>query len=250
MPRPVVPILAAALFAVGLARHVQRRVEWQDQRAGLADAQARAHLNAGLLQPFDFLEQLGCRQHHTVADVALDARAHDAAGDQVQRGLDAVDDQRVAGVVAALEAHHALGAFGQPVDQLALAFVAPLGADDDDVATLGCFISGFAFSNGFHDPLPRNLPARGHTGTHRLRFRGPAARTPRFRPRAQRGNGRAQVLPRSRARGWPHAAAAAAHAHQRLDIQAEPHGRAVAAEDRADLVIAPAAHQRIAGPPA
>ena len=52
----------------------------------------------------------------------------------MQHGLLAADHQRVAGVVAALEAHHALRAVGQPVDDLALALVAPLGADDDDVA--------------------------------------------------------------------------------------------------------------------
>src|SRR4030095_2499749 len=53
------------------------------------------------------------------------------------RRLDAVDDQRVAGVVAALEAHDALRALRQPVDQLALAFVAPLGSDDDHVSSGG-----------------------------------------------------------------------------------------------------------------
>ena len=47
--------------------------------------------------------------------------------------LRAADDERVPGVVAALEAHDALRVLGQPVDDLALAFVAPLGADDDDV---------------------------------------------------------------------------------------------------------------------
>jgi hypothetical protein len=51
----------------------------------------------------------------------------------MQHGLLAADDQRVAGIVAALEAHHALGMIGQPVDDLAFALVAPLGADDDDV---------------------------------------------------------------------------------------------------------------------
>jgi hypothetical protein len=55
-------------------------------------------------------------------------------GNEVQRRLDALDHQRVAGVVPALEPHHALGVIGQPVDELALALVAPLGADDHDVA--------------------------------------------------------------------------------------------------------------------
>ena len=52
----------------------------------------------------------------------------------MQSGFDTVDDQRMAGVVAALKTHHGLGAFGQPVHQLALAFVAPLGSDHDDVS--------------------------------------------------------------------------------------------------------------------
>ncbi len=74
------------------------------------------------------------REHHAVADEAVDVAAQDARGNQVQHGLLAADDQRVAGVVAALEAHHALRVVGEPVDDLALALVAPLGADDDDVA--------------------------------------------------------------------------------------------------------------------
>jgi hypothetical protein len=42
----------------------------------------------------------------------------------------------VAGIVAALEAHDQIGAAAQPVDDLALALIAPLAADDGDVAQL------------------------------------------------------------------------------------------------------------------
>src|SRR5207344_536699 len=63
-------------------------------------------------------------------------------GNEVQHGLLAADHQRVAGVVAALEADHALRAVGQPVDDLALALVAPLGADDDDVARNAIHLPG------------------------------------------------------------------------------------------------------------
>ena len=80
------------------------------------------------------LEQRLRRQHHAVADEAGHVVVQDAGGNQPQDGLLAVDDQRVAGVVAALEAHHAGDAVGQQIDDLALAFVAPLGADDDHVA--------------------------------------------------------------------------------------------------------------------
>ena len=127
-------LAVAALLALRLARLVDRHVERHDQRAGLADEQARAHVQADLFQALDLGQQVGRIDHHAVADVAVDAVAHHARRDQLQRGLDALDDQRVARVVAALEADDALRVVGQPVDDLALAFVAPLGADDDDVA--------------------------------------------------------------------------------------------------------------------
>ena len=44
-----------------------------------------------------------------------------------------VDDEGVAGIVAALEAHDDVGLLRQPVDDLALPLVAPLGADDDNI---------------------------------------------------------------------------------------------------------------------
>ena len=46
------------------------------------------------------------------------------------------DNQRVAGVVPALEPHDDVGLLGEPVDDLALALVAPLGAHHDDVRHL------------------------------------------------------------------------------------------------------------------
>ncbi len=79
-----------------------------------------------------FLDQRLERQHDAVADVALHLLAQDARGNERQDGLLAADDQRMAGVVAALEARHGGGALGQEVDNLALAFIAPLRADDDD----------------------------------------------------------------------------------------------------------------------
>ena len=54
-------------------------------------------------------------------------------GNEVEDGLLAAHDQRVAGVVAALVAHDDLGVLGEEVDDLAFPFVAPLRADDDDV---------------------------------------------------------------------------------------------------------------------
>jgi hypothetical protein len=44
----------------------------------------------------------------------------------------------MASVVPPLKAHDALCAFSQPVDQFAFAFVAPLSANDYDIATFDC----------------------------------------------------------------------------------------------------------------
>src|SRR5690606_19027843 len=67
--------------------------------------------------------------HNAVADETRHTRMHDARRDQAQNGFLAVDPQRMAGVVTALKAHHALDGFRQPVDDLAFTFVTPLGAD-------------------------------------------------------------------------------------------------------------------------
>ena len=60
-------------------------------------------------------------------------RAQDAGGDEVQDVFRAADDDGVAGVVAALGADDDVGLLGEDVDDLAFAFVAPLGADQNGV---------------------------------------------------------------------------------------------------------------------
>ena len=61
--------------------------------------------------------------------------AQDAGGDQRENGLAAADDQRMTGIVSALETRHRGSAIGQQVDDFAFALIAPLGADDDDEFT-------------------------------------------------------------------------------------------------------------------
>ena len=48
-----------------------------------------------------------------------------------------VDDQGVASVMTALKAHHGRGTVGQEINNLALAFVTPLGADHYHIFTHG-----------------------------------------------------------------------------------------------------------------
>ena len=130
MPRPVVPIALAPLRP--LARTIERDVRGQDQRAVGADAQPFVDGHALLHERVRLAKQRVERQHDAVADQAL--HAADAGcpdGNQREHRLHAVDYERMAGVVPALESRHRADALGEQVDDLALAFVAPLGADDD-----------------------------------------------------------------------------------------------------------------------
>src|SRR5690606_40342600 len=72
-----------------------------------------------------------------VADQTLHACAQDAGGNQMQHRLLAVDHQCVASIVATLEAGHTGHLIGQQINDLALAFVTPLGAQNYDVLAHG-----------------------------------------------------------------------------------------------------------------
>ena len=74
--------------------------------------------------------------HHAVADDARDAGMQDAGRNQVQDELLAVHVDGVPGVVAALVARDRREVRRQQVDDLALAFVAPLRAEHGDIR--GC----------------------------------------------------------------------------------------------------------------
>ena len=115
-----------------LASEVQRDVRRQYQRAIGADAQSLEDRHAARGQHVRFLQQRGQRQHDAVADEALHALVQDAGGNQRQDRLLPAYHQRVTGVVTTLEAGDARRPLRQQVDDLALALVAPLRADDDD----------------------------------------------------------------------------------------------------------------------
>ena len=122
-----------ALAAGVLAQRVEIAVEGQDERAGVGDLQrVRRDRDALLGQLLDLVLQRPGIEHDAVADHRQRA-ADDARGEQRQFVGLVADDQRVAGIVAALEADDDIGAAGQPVDDLALALVAPLAADHGNV---------------------------------------------------------------------------------------------------------------------
>src|SRR5690606_34385010 len=118
-----------ALARCRLAQRVEIAVEREDERAIVRHREIGAcHLDALTFQLLDFgLERPGI-EHHAIADDGErpgdDARGHEA--DLV--GLIA-HHQRMPGIVPTLKAHHAVRPARQPVDDLAFAFIAPLGAN-------------------------------------------------------------------------------------------------------------------------
>ena len=122
-----------ALAAARFGQHVELAVVRQDQVRLVADEQAAADVDAEPGQLVHLREQRRRIDDHAVADDAGDAVVQDAGRDEVQDELLAAHVDRVAGVVAALVARHDVEARRQQIDDLALAFIAPLGAQHCDV---------------------------------------------------------------------------------------------------------------------
>ena len=119
-------LLAEVIFTGMVKSHVVRH----QKRAIAGHVEAGLRVHSVFLQLIEFGEKGGRRKDNTVAEVALHRRMHDAGRNEAKHGLVAVHDDRMAGVVAPVEAHDAVDLGGEPVDDLALAFVTPLGADD------------------------------------------------------------------------------------------------------------------------
>ena len=78
------------------------------------------------------LEQDPRVQDHAVADDAGGVGVEDSRRDQVETEFLAGADHGVPGVVAALRPDDHVGPLGEEVDDLTLALVSPLPADEDD----------------------------------------------------------------------------------------------------------------------
>ncbi len=84
------------------------------------------------LQPVDLPEKHLEVDHHTIADHRGAGRGQDPAGQEMQGVFLTVDDDGMTGVVAAIELHHIVDVRAHEVGRLALALIAPLGADQHD----------------------------------------------------------------------------------------------------------------------
>ncbi len=98
-----------------------------DDVRALANEEA-IQVHPKLAQALHLGQQSARVHHHAVADDAGNIRMQDARRHEMKRELLVAVDHPVPGVAAALIAHHIVRAGGQLVNDLALAFVAPLGA--------------------------------------------------------------------------------------------------------------------------
>ena len=128
----------------------------QDQVGAIADEQPPLDIDAEALQLVHFGEERRRVDDDAVADQAGDAGMQDARGNQVEHELLAADVDGVAGVVAALVAADDREVRGQQIDDLALAFVAPLGAQHGDVHVTAIRAGGAFLRAGAR-------PSAGHT---------------------------------------------------------------------------------------
>ena len=128
MPRRVVPICERA--EVQLRGLVEHAVPGHDEVRVARDAQALGRA-AARRELVELLAQHLGVEHDAVAEHAELAREEDAARQQPELERLLADLHGVPGVVAALVARDDGERLGQQVDDLALALVAPLGADDD-----------------------------------------------------------------------------------------------------------------------
>ena len=117
----------------GFTRAVKRGVVAENERATRADLEARTNFDTAAFQFLDFGKQVVDVKHDTVADVAVHAGANDSRGNQVELVDLVAHNKRMACIVTALEAHDALCVISQPIDNLALALIAPLSSNYDDI---------------------------------------------------------------------------------------------------------------------
>ena len=124
--------LAAGL--VGFPGFVQSHMVGHDEMRFIADAQASgAGVNTIGGEAVHLFQENKGVQDNAVAYETEFAGMQDAGRNGVQNGLLAIDLDRMSCVVAALEADHNITVGTEHVDDLALAFITPLGANDNRV---------------------------------------------------------------------------------------------------------------------
>jgi hypothetical protein len=115
---------------------VEQLVIRHDQMGAIAHIKPAGHIHTIGDELLDLIEQRVGIEYDAVADGAANAGMKNPAGDLVEDERATADRYGMARVRAALVSHDPIGPFRDHVDELPFAFVAPLGADDDERADL------------------------------------------------------------------------------------------------------------------
>lgn len=121
-----------------LAGVIEGGVVGQYDRTTRTDPETRADIDATRLEDPDLADQMMNIQHDPVADETGNSLTNDPGGNQIEFVHLVADHQRVTGVVTALKTNDTLGMISQPVYDLALTLIAPLGAHHHDVPSHSC----------------------------------------------------------------------------------------------------------------
>src|SRR5581483_8015255 len=122
-----VAVVAAAL----LVEPVQLQMVGQNQVGPIADQQI-AGIDSALGQLVELFEQLDRVHHHAGTDDTGDVGVQHAGGNEVEVVLAPAGHHGMPGVPPSVGANDQLGSLGQEVYELALAFIAPVAANDGD----------------------------------------------------------------------------------------------------------------------
>ena len=130
-------LLGGAVLLVretGLFQRIQLPVPGQQQRGSVADLQIFRRDGYALGHHIlHLIPEVLAVQRHAVAQNVDHALAENAGGQQVQGKFSQVVHHGVAGVAAALIAHHHIVVTGQQIHHAALALVAPVDAYDGTI---------------------------------------------------------------------------------------------------------------------
>lgn len=123
----------ADLLALGTRRLlglVDRAMPLHHHLGALGDMEASAEVEAPALHFLEFAHQVERIHHDAVADNAVLAVVKNSRRNEVENVFLLPDDDRMAGVGTSLETDHNIRFLGEEVNDLALAFIAPLGANE------------------------------------------------------------------------------------------------------------------------
>ena len=128
-------------IARGFLGLVERPVPLHHHVCALRNMEAPFQLEAPAFNLLQFAHQIERIHHDAVADHAALAVMQDTARHEMQDILVVPDDHRVASVRAALKAHDHIRFLREEINDLALAFVAPLGAHKYGIHSVQVFLA-------------------------------------------------------------------------------------------------------------